>query len=87
MDPIVRIRVQLLGRNDYPLAPFIDVTDPATLAAVHAAITAEEAKPRMTLAATAVIRAVVRAGIATLQRTVRLRPTTITDDGRLQQTR
>lgn len=87
MDPIVRIRVQLLGANDYPLAPFIDVNDPDTLAAIKGLIEAEGRHPRLTRADVPVIRAIVRVGVANLLRTLRLKPTRITDDGRLEQVR
>lgn len=85
MEPIVKLRVYVLGHNDMPLTPSVDVIDPSAIQAVQGLLEAEQAKPRVTHAHTGVVRAVVRTGIATLVRTLRLKPTTITDDGKLVQ--
>ena len=83
MDEIRKFRVYLLGDGDLPLHAPIDVIDPEALQVLRALVTAEEAIPHPIRPHTGVVRAVVRTGAATLQRLLKAKPHTITNDGKL----
>lgn len=83
-EPIQRIRVFVLGAGDNPLAVPIDITEPATLQTIAKLIDADATTPRVTASATRIVRAVMRTGVANLQRVISKKLMTVQDDGRLQ---
>ena len=84
MDEIKKIRVLVLGAGDYPLAD-VTVNDAQVLAGWQKLIEREAAQAvRLTPATTVMVRAVARAGVATLQRVLIRGFMAVLDDGRLQ---
>jgi hypothetical protein len=84
VEPIQRIRVFVLGKGDNPLTVPIDVRDPAILQAIQRLIEADAVTPRVTDSAVRIVRAVMRTGVANLQRVLSKKLMTVADDGRLE---
>jgi len=80
------MRVFVLGRGDFPLAAPVDITDPVILQAVQRLIEEDAAQVRLTPSATRMLRAIIRTGVANLQRVLSKKLLAVDDDGHLHAT-
>jgi hypothetical protein len=82
-EPIQRVRVFVLGRGDNPLAAPVDIVDPAILQALATLIDTDAITPQLTPSPTRILRAVLRTGVANLQRVLAKNLMQVSDDGKL----
>lgn len=82
-DKIQRIRLFVLAKGDQPVYAPIDITDPDVLSAIERLIAHDKLTPRLVHSQIRILRAVLRTGVANLQRTVGKGMLVVADDGRL----